>query len=76
MKAFLSLVFALALFSAGPAAAQEKGRGAQSPKQGMQQTQKAGGREMRRERLSRDQRDQLRRDINDANRDMKGRRQK
>ena len=73
MKAFLSLVFALALFSAGPAAAQQKGRGAQPPKQGMQ-TQKAGGREMRRERLSREERDQLRRDINDANRDMKGRR--
>jgi len=73
MKAFLSLVFALGLLSAGPAAAQQKGRGAQSPKQGMQ-TQKTGGeREGRRERLSREERDQLRRDINDANRDMKGR---
>ncbi len=73
MKAFLSLVLALALLAAGPAAAQQKGRGAQSPKQGMQ-TQKTGEREGRRERLSREVRDQLRRDINDANRDMKGRR--
>jgi Spy/CpxP family protein refolding chaperone len=73
MRAFLSLVFAAALLAAGPAAAQQKGRGGQAQKQGMQ-THKAGGeREMRRERLSREERDQLRRDINDANRDMKGR---
>jgi Spy/CpxP family protein refolding chaperone len=73
MKVLFSLLFAAALLAAGPAAAQQKGRGAQSPKQGMQ-TQKTGGeREMHRERLSREQRDQLRRDINDANRDMKGR---
>jgi len=73
MKAFLSLVFALALFSAGPAAAQQKGRGAQSPKQGMQ-THKSGGREMRREHFSREEGDKLRQDLLDANREMKGRR--
>jgi Spy/CpxP family protein refolding chaperone len=69
MKAFLSLVLALALLAAGPAAAQQKGRGGHK-----EATQKAGSGEVRRERLSREQRDQLRRDINDANRAMKGRR--
>jgi Ni/Co efflux regulator RcnB len=86
MKALLSLAFAVALLAAWPATAQQQGRGAQMQKQGMQPRERMrdDGREFRRERMerkdgergrfSREERDKLRQDLLDANREMKGRR--
>ena len=86
MKAFLTLALALALLAAWPAAAQPQGRDAQMQKQGMQPRERTRDdrRELRRERMerrdgergrfSREERDKLRQDLLDANRDMKHRR--
>ena len=86
MKAFLTLALALALLAAWPAVAQQQGRGAQPQKQGMQPRERMRDdrRELRRERMerrdgergrfSREERDKLRQDLLDANREMKGRR--
>jgi len=90
MKALLALTFAAALATAWPAHAQPQGRSqGRPPQQGQgMQPQKAGdGRQEfrrdrmdrgggmeRRERFSREERDKLRQDLLDANRDMKGRR--
>ena len=88
MKALLSLVLAAAVLAAWPAAAQQspQGRGAQLQKQGMQPRERMRDdrREFRRERMerrdgergrfSREERDKLRQDLLDANREMKGRR--
>jgi len=79
MKGFLALTIAAALAAAWPAHAQPpQGR---PQKQGMQpQKMNDGprdfthGRPERRERFSREERDKLRQDLIDANRDMKGRR--
>jgi hypothetical protein len=84
MKGLLPLVFAAALASAWPAHAQPQGRPQGRPQQGMQ-PQKAGNdrqefrrertdrgdRGDRRERFSREERDKLRQDLLDANREMK-----
>jgi hypothetical protein len=86
MKALLALTFAAALACAWPAHAQPpQGR----PQKQVMQPQKGGnngrneyrrerldrGESMeRRERFSREERDKLRQDLIDANRDMKGRR--
>jgi len=65
------LTLAVALFLAAPAQAQRQERSSAKP---VPQPQKAGGRDdMRRERFSRQERDRLRQDLIDANRDMKGR---
>jgi Ni/Co efflux regulator RcnB len=86
MKALLSLAFAAALLAAWPAAAQQQGRGAQAQKQSMQPRERMRDdrREFRGERMerkdgergrfSREERDKLRQDLLDANREMKGRR--
>ena len=83
MKALLSLALAAALLAAWPAVAQQQGRGAQFEKQGMQPRERGRDepREFRRERkdgergrFSREERDKLRQDLLDANRDMKRRR--
>jgi len=86
MKALLSLALAAALLVAWPAVAQQQGRGAQWQKQGVQPRERARDerREFRRERMerrdgergrfSREERDKLRQDLLDANREMKGRR--
>jgi Ni/Co efflux regulator RcnB len=81
MKATLALVLAAGMLAAWPAAAQAPERGAHLQKQGLQprEREREERRELRRdrggrERLSREQRDKLRQDILDANRDMKGRR--
>ena len=82
MKAFLTLALALALMAAWPAAAQPQGRDAQMQKQGMQPRERMRDdrRELRRERMdrrerfSREERDKLRQDLLDANREMKHRR--
>ena len=82
MKALLSLAIAAALLAAWPATAQQQGRGAQAQKQSMQPRERMrddrrefrGERMERRERFSREERDKLRQDLLDANREMKGRR--
>ena len=86
MKAFLTLALAVALLATWPAAAQPQGRNAQMQKQGMQPRERMRDerREFRRERMdrrdgergrfSREERDKLRQDLLDANREMKGRR--
>jgi len=82
MKALLSLAFAAALLAAWPAAAQQQGRGAQAQKQSMQPRERMrddrrefrGERMERRERFSREERDKLRQDLLEVNREMKGRR--
>jgi len=82
MKALLSLAFAAALLAAWPATAQQQGRGAQMQKQGMQPRERMrddrrefrGERMERRERFSREERDKLRQDLLEVNREMKGRR--
>ena len=86
MKALLSLAFAAALLAAWPATAQQQGRGAQAQKQSMQSRERMRDdrREFRGERMerkdgergrfSREERDKLRQDLLDANREMKGRR--
>ena len=86
MKALLALAFAAALLAAWPVTAQQQGRGAQWQKQGVQPRERARDdrREIRRERMdrrdgergrfSREERDKLRQDLLDANRDMKRRR--
>ena len=82
MKALLSLAFAVTALAAWPAAAQQQGRGAQAQKQSMQPRERTreDHREFqrermdRRERFSREERDKLRQDLLDANREMKGRR--
>ena len=82
MKALLSLAIAAALLAAWPATAQQQGRGAQAQKQSMQSRERMrddrrefrGERMERRERFSREERDKLRQDLLDANREMKGRR--
>jgi hypothetical protein len=88
MKTFAALALAAALAAAWPAHAQSQGRPqGRPPHQGMQ-PQKAGNEryEFRRERLdrgehrerrdrfTREERDKLRQDLLDANREMKGRR--
>ena len=87
MKGFLALTFAAALAAAWPAHAQPpQGRPqGRPPQQGMQPQKAANGRYEyrrermdrgdsmeRRERFSREERDKLRQDLIDANRDMKG----
>ena len=85
MKAFVALAFAAALAAAWPAHAQPQGR--PQRQQGMQphkagndrqefrrERMDRGDRSERRERFSREERDKLRQDLLDANRDMKGRR--
>ena len=86
MKALLSLALAAALLAAWPVTAQQRGRDAQWQKQGVQPLERARDdrREFRRERMerrdgergrfSREERDKLRQDLLDANRDMKRRR--
>jgi Ni/Co efflux regulator RcnB len=86
MKALLSLAIAAALLAAWPATAQQQGRGAQAQKQSMQSRERMRDdrREFRGERMerkdgergrfSREERDKLRQDLLDANRDMKRRR--
>jgi len=86
MKAILSLAIAAALLAAWPATAQQQGRGAQAQKQSMQSRERMRDdrREFRGERMerkdgergrfSREERDKLRQDLLDANREMKGRR--
>ena len=88
MKGLLALTFAAALAAAWPAHAQSQGRAqARPPQQGMQPQKAGNGRQEyrrdrmergehtdRRERFSREERDKLRQDLLDANRDMKGRR--
>jgi len=86
MKALLSLAIAAALLAAWPATAQQQGRGAQAQKQSMQPRERMRDdrREFRGERMerkdgergrfSREERDKLRQDLLDANREMKGRR--
>jgi Ni/Co efflux regulator RcnB len=88
MKVLVPLLLAAAVFAAGSALAQQppQGRGAQMQKQGMQPREgmRNDRREFRRERMdrrdgergrfSREERDKLRQDLLDANRDMKGRR--
>ena len=83
MKALLSLALAAALLAAWPVTAQQQGRDAQWQKQGAQPRERARDdrREFRRERrdgergrFSREERDKLRQDLLDANREMKGRR--
>jgi Ni/Co efflux regulator RcnB len=78
------LVLAVATFAAGTSLAQQpaQGRGAQAQKQSMQprertredQNEFRRERMDRRERFSREERDKLRQDLLDANREMKGRR--
>jgi len=88
MKALAVLLVAVAAFAAGTSLAQQptQGRGAQAQKQSMQPRERT--REDRREfnrertdrrdgergRFSREERDKLRQDLLDANREMKGRR--
>ena len=88
MKAFVALAFAAALAAAWPAHAQSQGR--PQRQQGMQPQKAGNERQEfrrdrtdrgeryeryeRRERFSREERDKLRQDLLDANRDMKGRR--
>jgi len=86
MKAFLSLALAAALLAAWPVTAQQQGRDTQWQKQGVQPRERMRDerREFRRERMdrrggergrfSREERDKLRQDLLDANREMKGRR--
>jgi flagellar motility protein MotE (MotC chaperone) len=88
MKALLALMFVAALAAAWPAHAQPQGRPQGRPQQQGVQPQRAndGRQEFRRERtdrreqmehrerFSREERDKLRQDLLDANRDMKGRR--
>ena len=86
MKALLSLAFAVALLAAWPVIAQPQERGTRAQKQSMQPRERMrdDGREFRRERMerkdgergrfSREERDKLRQDLLDANREMKGRR--
>jgi Ni/Co efflux regulator RcnB len=85
MKVLVPLLLAAAVFAAGSALAQPppQGRGAQMQKQGMQPREgmRNDRREFRRERMdgergrfSREERDKLRQDLLDANRDMKRRR--
>ena len=82
MKALLSLAIAAALLAAWPATAQQQGRGAQAQKQSMQPRERMrddrrefrGERMERRERFSREERDKLRQDLLEVNREMKGRR--
>ena len=82
MKALLSLAIAAALLAAWPATAQQQGRGAQAQKQSMQSRERMrddrrefrGERMERRERFSREERDKLRQDLLEVNREMKGRR--
>jgi Ni/Co efflux regulator RcnB len=84
MKALALLVLAVATFAAGTSLAQQpaQGRGAQAQKQSMQPRERTREdhnefrreRMDRRERFSREERDKLRQDLLDANREMKGRR--
>ena len=82
MKALLALTVAAALAAAWPAHAQRQGQPQGRPQgQGMQPQKMSDGRRDfshgrpdRRERFSREERDKLRQDLLDANRDMKGRR--
>jgi Ni/Co efflux regulator RcnB len=84
MKALAVLLVAVAAFAAGTSLAQQptQGRGAQAQKQSMQPRERTreDHREFqrermdRRERFSREERDKLRQDLLDANREMKGRR--
>ena len=84
MKALAVLLVAVAAFAAGTSFAQQpgQGRGAQAQKQSMQPRERTreDPREFRRERterrehFSREERDKLRQDLLDANREMKGRR--
>lgn len=85
MKALLALTLAAALAAAWPAHAQPQGRAqARPPQQGMQPQKAGNGRQEfrrdrmergehgeRRERFSREERDKLRQDLLDANREMK-----
>ena len=85
MKALVSLAFAFAVLAAWPAAAQPQERGTRAQKQGQGMQPRERGRdeprEFRRERrdgergrFSREEREKLRQDLLDANRDMKRRR--
>jgi Ni/Co efflux regulator RcnB len=87
MKILVPLLLAAAVLAAGPALAQPpEGRNAQMQKQGAQPRERLreDRREFRRERMdrrngergrfSREERDKLRQDLLDANRDMKRRR--
>jgi Ni/Co efflux regulator RcnB len=86
MKGFAMLLLAAAVLAAGPALAQPQERGTRAQKQSMQPRERIRDdrREFRRERMdrrdgergrfSREERDKLRQDLLDANRDMKGRR--
>jgi Ni/Co efflux regulator RcnB len=87
MKGFATLLLAAAVLAAGPALAQPpEGRNAQMQKQAAQPRERMRDerREFRRERMdrrdgergrfSREERDKLRQDLLDANRDMKRRR--
>ena len=82
MKGPFLLLLALAALAAWPVAAQNQERGARAQKQAMQP--RDDRRELRRDRMerrngergrfSREERDKLRQDLLDANREMKGRR--
>jgi hypothetical protein len=89
MKALLALMFAAAIAAAWPAHAQPQGRSqGRQAQQGMQPQKAVNGRhEFRRDdrmgreegmerrgRFSREERDKLRQDLLDANREMKDRR--
>lgn len=87
MRTLAALLFGAILLAEAPAFAQERpGRGQQFQKQGMQPRERMRDdrREFRRERMerrdgergrfSREERDKLRQDLLDANREMKGRR--
>ena len=85
MKGLLALTFAAALAAAWPAHAQPQGRSqGRQAQQGMQPQKAGNGRQEfrrdrmergegteRRERFSREERDKLRQDLLDANREMK-----
>jgi len=79
MKVLAVLLVAVAAFAAGTSLAQQptQGRGAQAQKQSMQprEDRREFHRERRdrREHFSREERDKLRQDLLDANREMKGR---
>ena len=83
MKALAVLLVAVAAFAAGTSFAQQpaQGRGAQAQKQSMQpredrrefHRERMDRRDGERGRFSREERDKLRQDLLDANREMKGR---
>jgi len=86
MKAFLPIAVCVMALAAWPALAQPQERGTRAQKQTMQPRERMRDerREFRRERMdrrdgergrfSREERDKLRQDLLDANREMKGRR--